>query len=97
MRKKIAFTLLLWVASTWVAFAQNTIELASYIQRQTTAEPLAHLTCGALDPNAVDKVTAAMVDQGIENVMALRGDKPADIPSDYLKCFLRRESRSNSL
>ncbi|MCR4680062.1 MAG: methylenetetrahydrofolate reductase [Bacteroidales bacterium] len=68
-------------------FAQNTIELASYIQRQTTAEPLAHLTCGALDPNAVDKVTAAMVDQGIENVMALRGDKPADIPSDYLKCF----------
>ena len=26
MRKKIAFTLLLWVASTWVAFAQNTIE-----------------------------------------------------------------------
>lgn len=68
-------------------YAQNTIDLASYIKRNTSAEPLAHLTCGALGKDDVEQVADTMRQEGLENVLALRGDKPAEYTGDYLKYF----------
>ncbi|MCQ2283299.1 MAG: methylenetetrahydrofolate reductase [Bacteroidales bacterium] len=68
-------------------FAQNTIDLASYIKNHTSAEPLVHFTCGALDKEDVNRVAAVLEQEKLENVLALRGDKPADFAGEYLKCF----------
>ena len=68
-------------------FSQNTIDLACYIQHHIAAEPLVHLTCGALDEHDVDALAAKMQTEGLENVLALRGDKPANFEGDYLKHF----------
>lgn len=67
--------------------SRNTLELARYIQRHTHAEPLVHLTCGSLDRDEVDAVAETLEREGIENVLALRGDKPGESPENYLKCF----------
>ena len=67
--------------------SRNTINLAWYIQQHTSAEPLVHLTCGSLNREEVDAVAATLEQEGIANVLALRGDKPADSPDNYLKCF----------
>ena len=67
--------------------SRNTVELARYILRNTDAEPLVHFTCGSLDKDEVDRVADTIEREGIENVLALRGDKPADAPGNYLKCF----------
>jgi len=67
--------------------AQNTIDIASYIKHNTQIEPLVHLTCGALDKQDIDKVAATLESEELENVLALRGDKPMNFDGDYLKCF----------
>jgi len=67
--------------------SRHTIDLATYIKKNTTAEPLVHLTCGALDKDEVDWLAARLDEEQLENVLALRGDKPADAPDSYLKCF----------
>lgn len=68
-------------------YGQNTIDLASYVKRNTTAEPLVHLTCGALVQQDVDDLAASLEKENLENVLALRGDKPQNFAGDYLKCF----------
>ena len=68
-------------------YSQNTIDLASYVKHHTGAEPLVHLTCGALDTNEVDRLAGVLEAEGLENVLALRGDRPADFTGDYLKSF----------
>ncbi|MBR4787168.1 MAG: methylenetetrahydrofolate reductase [Bacteroidales bacterium] len=68
-------------------YAQNTIDLAAYIQQHTQAEPLVHLTCGALDKKDIDHVAAILEKEHLENVLALRGDKPTDFDGAYLKHF----------
>lgn len=68
-------------------YSEDTLALASYVKRHTDAEPLVHLTCGALDPAGVDRITALMEEQKLENVLALRGDPPADFDGEYLKHF----------
>lgn len=68
-------------------YAQNTIDLASYIQQHTSAEPLVHMTCGALDESDVDKLVLMLKKEHLDNILALRGDKPADFNGDYLKSF----------
>lgn len=68
-------------------YSQNTIDLASYIKRHTTAEPLVHLTCGALDQSEVDRLAEILEREKLENVLALRGDRPADFEGEYLKHF----------
>ncbi len=68
-------------------YSQDTINIASYIKRNTSAEPLVHLTCGALDEAEVDRLAETLEAQQLENVLALRGDRPADFCGDYLKTF----------
>ncbi|MBO4645049.1 MAG: methylenetetrahydrofolate reductase [Bacteroidales bacterium] len=67
--------------------SDHTIQIASYVQQHTAAEPLVHLTCGALDEERVEQLAARLEKERLENVLALRGDRPADFEGDYLKCF----------
>lgn len=68
-------------------YSQDTIDIASYIKKNTSAEPLVHLTCGALDKNEVDRLAEILEKEELENVLALRGDRPTDYDGDYLKYF----------
>lgn len=65
----------------------NTVKIAGGIQSRYGVTAIAHLTCvGAAIPdirNALDEMKAA----GIENVLALRGDKPKDFEGNPFKDF----------
>lgn len=68
-------------------YSQNTIDLASYIQSNSNAEPLVHLTCGALDNHDVDQLITTLQQAKLENILALRGDRPTDFEGNYLQYF----------
>lgn len=68
-------------------YSQDTIDIASYIQRNTSAEPLVHLTCGALDGSQVEHLAEILEKEHLENVLALRGDRPSNFDGEYLKTF----------
>ena len=44
-------------------------------------QPAAHMICGGKTPAAIDKMIAAVTQQGITKVVALRGDQPATTAS----------------
>ena len=58
--------------------SQYTLDLAEGIMREYGVPTLAHLTCVSSTRETVREKIAAMRASGIENVMALRGDIPAD-------------------
>lgn len=68
------------------AAGKGTCEIAAYLKHTLGVEPLAHLTCvGATEQQTADAL-AALARQGIENVLALRGDmKPGmpDVPGAF--------------
>ncbi len=55
-----------------------TLEIAKNISRQYGVPSLAHLTCISSTRETVRDMIRRFADAGIENVMALRGDIPAD-------------------
>ena len=58
--------------------SEYTLRLAQEIMRTCRVPSLAHLTCVSSSRETVRERIRAMRDAGIENVMALRGDIPAD-------------------
>ena len=67
--------------------SKNTATIADYLKNKAGIEPLAHLTGG---PSTKEEVLAVLKDlksKGIENILALRGDKPKDQDIDYCKEF----------
>jgi methylenetetrahydrofolate reductase (NADPH) len=66
---------------------RNAAEIAGYI-KHAGMEPLAHLTGGPSTPEDVDRMAAAFRAAGVENILALRGDKPQDMDIPYCKYFL---------
>ncbi len=62
-----------------------TVDIASALQEQCGVTPLAHLTCVSSSKEKVHSVLAELKRRKIENVLALRGDIPADgmIEHDY--------------
>ena len=54
----------------------DTIDTASYIKNELNTEALAHLTCVLNGREATDKSLARLKAEGIQNVLALRGDLP---------------------
>ena len=62
--------------------SKYTLEIAENIKRAYGVETLAHLTCVSSDKNTVKERIKDMIDSGIENVMALRGDIPEDKVND---------------
>lgn len=55
-----------------------TIDVASHIQKEFGTTVLPHLTCIAATKSDVDEMLKEIHDNGIENIMALRGDIPKD-------------------
>jgi len=54
----------------------RTIELVSYIKNQVGLEAMAHLTCVGASRAEITSVIERLEHEGIENIIALRGDPP---------------------
>ena len=64
--------------------SKKTVEVASYIQERHHLPALAHLTCCDSSREDISQRLAEMKDRGIENILALRGDRPKDfVPGPY--------------
>lgn len=61
-------------------------EISGYI-KQAGMEPLAHLTGGPSTPEEIDRVARHLRELGVENVLALRGDRPVDFTRPYCEHF----------
>lgn len=57
----------------------NTVAIASQIQDKSNVTTIAHLTCVGACRQDIHNVLDSMKQNGIENVLALRGDKPKDM------------------
>ena len=55
----------------------KTLELVQWIEREARLCAMAHLTCVGATEQEIGGVLDTLVEAGIENVMALRGDPPA--------------------
>lgn len=62
--------------------SKRTLEIAAYVQNQCNIQALAHLTCVALDENTLNRYLEDLKKNNINNVLALRGDRPKDMSDD---------------
>lgn len=65
---------------------QRTQQLVKWIRQETTINPMAHLTCQGHLRTEIEEILAFYAESGVENILALGGDAPADgssAPSDY--------------
>ncbi len=58
----------------------KTIQLAKKIKEEYHVEPVVHLTCLCYDKAEIDAFSKELASEGIQNVLALRGDRNPDIP-----------------
>src|SRR5579871_2897714 len=56
----------------------RTLEVTLKIKEQFKVEAMAHFTCVGQTLKDIDSVLETFVKHGIENVLALRGDRPAN-------------------
>lgn len=59
----------------------KTIEIARKIKEQYKVEPVVHLTCLSYDKKEIDDFCNELSANGIENILALRGDVNPNIPA----------------
>lgn len=84
------------IAKLWPAFmsvtygagggtSRFTADIAAALQDQYHVPTLAHLTCVSSTREKVHTVLAELKERGVENILALRGDIPADgqVEKDY--------------
>ena len=60
----------------------NTVKIASGIQNRFGIDTIAHLTCVGATKEDIRRILVEMKEAGIENVLALRGDKPANFEGE---------------
>ena len=67
----------------------RTIELAKKIKYEYQVEPVVHLTCLTYNKKEIDAFSEVLTKEGIENILALRGDRNPDIPekNDFKHAF----------
>lgn len=58
--------------------SKNTARIASYMKDNLSVTSLAHLTCVANTKDDIENILNEYKSLGIENILALRGDKPRD-------------------
>ena len=67
--------------------SKNTVKIASHIQNNLGVDSIAHLTCVSSTKEEVRQRVQEMRESGIQNILALRGDIPAEsefpIPNQY--------------
>ncbi len=71
-----------FISVTYGAGGSNrarTIEIAATIKKEYQIETVAHLTCVGHSPNELEQILDALNEQGIKNVLALRGDPPQGV------------------
>ena len=68
------------------ANARGAADIAGYIKSKGL-EPLAHITGGPSSPEDIDMLAKKLKSMNVENVLALRGDKPVEYDADYCKHF----------
>lgn len=54
----------------------KTVQIASLLKNQYNITPLAHLTCVGATQESVKKTLEALEEEGVHNILALRGDLP---------------------
>ncbi|OOB78876.1 MAG: methylenetetrahydrofolate reductase [NAD(P)H] [Epulopiscium sp. Nuni2H_MBin001] len=54
----------------------NTVEIASLLQKKYKIPSVAHLTCVCDDNENIERVLDRFKEEGVENILALRGDLP---------------------
>ncbi|QNU68148.1 methylenetetrahydrofolate reductase [NAD(P)H] [Ruminiclostridium herbifermentans] len=62
--------------------SKRTLDIASYVQNKCNIEALAHLTCVSLDECSFCKYFGELKANQINNVLALRGDRPKDMTDE---------------
>lgn len=65
----------------------NTAMIAKTIKENTSAQPLAHLTCVASTREKVDSVCDELSSYSVENILTLRGDIPKDTTTPIFSDF----------
>jgi methylenetetrahydrofolate reductase (NADPH) len=58
----------------------RTVQIASKVKNDFGVETLAHLTCVGADRKTTDDVLEQLKQESIQNVLALRGDLPPEVP-----------------
>ena len=69
------------------SLSKNTVDIASYVKNKVGIEVLAHITGGPSSKEEIDSLAEDLIKNKIENVLALRGDKPVDYVGDYCTVF----------
>ena len=66
---------------------ERTRQVVTWVRKETAITPMAHLTCQGHTRAEIAEILAAYREAGIDNILALGGDPPADPadvrPSDY--------------
>ncbi len=71
----------------------RTLEIASKIKNEYGIESLSHFTCVGHTLEEVDHLIETMQEEKLENILALRGDPPQDMPNfDFSKNFFSHAS-----
>lgn len=63
----------------------NTLHIAEEIQKEENVTTIAHLTCVGAGKEDIRTALSEMKEAGIENILALRGDRPKDFDGDPFK------------
>lgn len=61
----------------------KTIAIAKQIKEVYHIEPVVHLTCLCYDKGEIDEFSKVLKAEGIENILALRGDKNPNVPEKH--------------
>ncbi|MHB1128904.1 MAG: methylenetetrahydrofolate reductase [NAD(P)H] [Ilumatobacteraceae bacterium] len=66
---------------------ERTRDLVTWVRRDTSITPMAHLTCIGHTKPEIDELIAIYLENGVDNILALGGDPPTDAdqatPSDF--------------
>jgi len=62
--------------------SKKTLAIASYIQNTCHIKALTHLTCVAMEESLLKSTLEEIKNQGLHNILALRGDKPWDMSDE---------------
>lgn len=77
--------------------SKNTVKIASHIKNELHVPAIAHLTCMSSTRAEVKQMVEQLKQEGIQNVLGLRGDRPKgvaeqDLPNEYhYACELIRD------
>ena len=62
--------------------SKKTADIAAFIKKECNLEALAHVTCVAHNEATLEDYLNEILDLGVDNVLALRGDKPKDMTEE---------------